>query len=230
MKIVSLRLSFFLRCVHAYVCVFFSGILCRTSDTFIWNGIMSTVHGYGWTFVCLRHDSSNTRSIVFMFQCFIIIVIFSTFFSVFPLCAKEGGCVYCLQQHWNTKYSESCAMHDVTAWTTRHHYSIFPCWFYTCSQNQFFYSYPTWLVCIRPAFPTLWSKSSTLFSLYLLLCHPSPYCCHCRRRHSALLSYSSFISRANNKFKLQLQLKMKRTWWKLRTEVKTNRKTLNRCG
>lgn len=57
---------------------------------------MSTVHGYGWTFVCLRHDSSYTRSIIFMFQCFIIIVIFSTFFlGISAVCVGVGACIAC---------------------------------------------------------------------------------------------------------------------------------------
>lgn len=82
---------------------------------------------------------------------------------------------------------------------------IFPCWIHICSSEISFYSYPTRVLeCLFYSHIQMKKKMFHTLFYYCILLSP------------LLLLLRLYFARTNNKFKLQLQLKMKRTWRKLR--------------
>ena len=155
---------------------------------------------------------------------FYYIVARQLFFSLYCMLTRECLCVSIVSNISEKQilllYCMQCT--NVTAWKTRQHTVFFLVLnLHLLPKSVFIHIQLCWCSFF----------SHTLIKIF----HSFFYCCIIvvsitTAAVAGAVSLLLLHSRANNKFKLQLQLKMKRTWRKLRTEVKTNRKTLNRCG
>lgn len=159
-RFASLRFGWVLFfCRPASVCVFVSGILCKTSDTFISNGIMSTacMDTDGLLFVFATIHTQSVLPYPFHDIYVSMFYHYSRFqHSLFSTRRCACVCIACnISGTQNVPYCMHSTMLQREKRDTRTAY-FFVLILHLLPKSVFFNSYPTWLVYSSCAFPTLW--------------------------------------------------------------------------